>query len=188
MKLLKDNEWQKRAQRLRTSPIDGPDDPRTRWSRGRSISSSSHDTTVSSKLVKQQPQKPQSGFPSSGCEEDEDSEDVERRMGVSDYRLASASASRRSVARVNFSSYTQNFPAVVYPGDDSRQRIGDRTTAFDGVEEAVRTSESSARVQGRAKDDGVRNRIQKFEESVESPQERKRRKKRSKAVSGSLQV
>jgi len=146
MKLKKDDEWRdKWRQRLKNN-IDGPNDSRellrhSRRHKPRPISSSSRETILSSKIVSEKrrilPLETQTESEPE-FESEPQSSVVENRRRHSDYTLVSSAQAQRS--RVNFSSFTQNFPAAEYSNirGEQKQRIGDRTTAFDGVQDVVK--------------------------------------------------
>jgi hypothetical protein len=172
MKLKRDDEWmavarnrQYKRSKHKGGSSDGPNDTRPRTAQ----SSTSHDTTVSSNIVAKKvivrPLKNQDGSQSqsSGTEEPRDRD---RRQREGDVRLMS-SMQRGQRSKVNFSGFTQNFPADEY---ESGRRVGDRTTAIDGVDEA-----NPIIVSSRVKVDRKGN-IQKFEEGG-AGSARKRKKK-----------
>jgi hypothetical protein len=174
MKLKGDADWMKWPQRLQGNLLmDGfagvssatlvPVRRRARQqrrARGSASNSTSHDTTSSSEIARSsrkrfniQPPATQPETPLSNVEELKN--DIQRD---SDYRLVSSVDVRRS--KVNFSSTTENFPAVDYPtGEDGRQIIGDRATVFDGAGEGrpIRVEEVRVNV-------GVKGKVQKIEE------------------------
>lgn len=154
MKLKGDAEWMKWSQRRQKGPLmDGFAGvststlelvPRRRRVRpppratSSTSSSSSHDTTGSSEIAARAPRgklniqalstNPET--PLTGG----DGRAKDRVQNDSDYRLASSMEARRS--KVNFSSTTENFPAVDYPSvADNKRGFGDRTTVLDGAGE-----------------------------------------------------
>jgi hypothetical protein len=182
MKLKRDDEWMavarnrqqhRRLKEYKNGSGDGPDDIRTRTAQ----SSTSHDTTVSSSIVakkvvvRPRPLKnlDESQTQYSGREEPRDRDrDRDRRQREGDVGLMSSMRVQRS--KVNFSSFTQNFPADEY---ESGRRVGDRTTAIDGVDEANPIIASSrVKVGG-----GLKGKIQKFEEGGSGSARKSRKKK-----------
>ncbi|KAI5853879.1 hypothetical protein BZA05DRAFT_394969 [Tricharina praecox] len=145
MKLKNDDEWRdKWRQRLKNNTIDGPNDSRELLRQGkrqqpRYVSSSSHNTTSSSRIVDEKRRiLPLEAQTESESQSESQSSVMEDRQRQSDYTLISPAQEQRS--KVNFSSFTQNFPAAEYSNAQGarQQRIDDRTTAFDGVQDVAK--------------------------------------------------
>lgn len=129
---------------MKKSNIDGLNDSRellrhSRRHQPRPISSLSRETISSSKILNEKrrilPLETQTESKSE-FESEFQSSVMESRRRHSDYTLVSSVGAQRS--RVNFSSFTRNFPAAESVQGEQKQRIGDRTTAFDGMQDVVK--------------------------------------------------
>ncbi|KAA8910091.1 hypothetical protein FN846DRAFT_939838 [Sphaerosporella brunnea] len=184
MKLKRDDEWmemardrqpkQRKQPKIRSKTIvpgDGPNDTKPLGrSQVTAVSSTSHDTTESSSIVAKKvavrPLKSQGEFQSYSSEIDEPQDrERDRRQRESDIRLLSSMRAQRS--KVSFSGFPQNFPAEEQDG----RRLGDQTTAIDGVDEANPIVASRVKA-------GLKGKIQKFEDDIARGKNKKRKASR----------